>query len=472
MRLTRRQFVGVAGASTLAAAGVYELVDRLSPPPRRAAIVPPHLPEQHILQNLRIVMSDGVEVFVPPLHSEVVTATLRVEHTSAALADARSELDHQLGKLDDRFPGTPSGLGVAVGWGLPYFRRYVAAQARRGLPVDVRASSASARLVHVLEDAFRFPSDPEGLLLEDNDVAVLLRSDKLAHIEEAAGLLFGGRNSIFDVTSIRRGFVGGGFDGAPSLPKLMATAAHIPGAHLVPDSAELFLGFTSTQKQQPGHERIANLETLGYTDVGPNGYFAHGTHMHLSHLFEDLEAWYERFTPQQRIDSAFRPGLELAPGTLTVDQGPGKAESANDVARDFRNERRIGHSGSIQPASRLQHDVVGPDRTLYQRGTPIPHRADFNTLDHPFAWTANPGRDRFDKAPSAGLHFVVFNPSSDDFNRGRLAMDGRLPGGRVLNFDRSHPGPGLNDVIRSTHRQNFLVPPRIHRSFPLSELDA
>jgi hypothetical protein len=28
----------------------------------------------------------------------------------------------------------------------------------------------------------------------------------------------------------------------------------------------------------------------------------------------------------------------------------------------------------------------------------------------------------------------------------------------------------MNSVLRTTHRQNFLVPPRKHRSFPLAEL--
>ena len=36
----------------------------------------------------------------------------------------------------------------------------------------------------------------------------------------------------------------------------------------------------------------------------------------------------------------------------------------------------------------------------------------------------------------AGLHFVVFNPTSDDFHRNRLAMDGVLPGGRRLPLAR------------------------------------
>jgi hypothetical protein len=29
---------------------------------------------------------------------------------------------------------------------------------------------------------------------------------------------------------------------------------------------------------------------------------------------------------------------------------------------------------------------------------------------------------------------------------------------------------GLNGVLHNTHRQNYLVPPRRHRSFPLAEL--
>ena len=74
--------------------------------------------------------------------------------------------------------------------------------------------------------------------------------------------------------------------------------------------------------------------------------------------------------------------------------------------------------------------------------------------------------------PAAGVHFVVFNPSSDDFRRVRLAMDGILPDGSRLELEPRSIGQGLNSVLRTTHRQNFLVPPRAHRSFPLSELRA
>jgi hypothetical protein len=143
---------------------------------------------------------------------------------------------------------------------------------------------------------------------------------------------------------------------------------------------------------------------------------------------------------------------------------------ADEVTLDFRRLGRIGHSSSLQTTSRLQEDVRGSDGALYRKGTAVPHRADFNTLDNPFFWSAEPERDGMADGPAAGVHFVVFNPTSDDFNRTRLAMDGVLPYVTKLPFQPRARGQGLNSVLRTTHRQNFLVPPRRHRSFPLVEL--
>ena len=160
--------------------------------------------------------------------------------------------------------------------------------------------------------------------------------------------------------------------------------------------------------------KIANLETLGHSDGGPDGYFTAGTTMHLSHLSIDLEAWYGR-------DSVLTRG------------------------------RSIGaHSGALQSESRLREPHIGADGTVYPPGIPLAMRADFDTLDNPFAWR----RDGAAGPPAAGLHFVSFMATSGDFHRLRAAMETarpRLP-------------------IRATHRQNFLVPPREHRSFPLAEI--
>src|SRR5581483_5795799 len=139
-------------------------------------------------------------------------------------------------------PSTPAGLVVTTAYGLPYFRRYVPGQAAAHLPVDRRATADGTKRVRVLTDARTFPSDPANVVLDQNEVAVLLRSDLREHIEAASTLLFGD-DALFRVTSIRRGFAGGGFGGGPGLPKLMATAAGVSGADLIPDGAELFLGF-------------------------------------------------------------------------------------------------------------------------------------------------------------------------------------------------------------------------------------
>jgi hypothetical protein len=192
--------------------------------------------------------------------------------------------------------------------------------------------------------------------------------------------------------------------------------------------------------------------------------------MHVSHLFEDLASWYLTFDFQERVDTVFKPGLHVKPGTVTVSQGASEAASAAAVRRDFRRQGRIGHSSSIQPTSRLDRDFVAEDGTVYRRGTAIPQRVDFNTLDNPFAWSAQPERDKMQDVPAAGIHFVVFNPTSDDFHRNRLAMDGVLPDGTRLPFGKRSRQQGFNAVLQTTHRQNFLVPPRRHRSFPLAEL--
>src|SRR5207253_2721059 len=148
-----------------------------------------------------------------------VTATLAVDDLRAAQHD----LERTLGELDAAYSPDPSGLGVTVAWGLPYFEHRVPAQSKSHLPLDRRAEKS------VLVPERRFPSDPRDTILERNDVAVLLRSDNLDHIAAARKALFE-ELRFLHVTSMRRGFAGGGFSGKQSLPKRMAMAAGIPGA--------------------------------------------------------------------------------------------------------------------------------------------------------------------------------------------------------------------------------------------------
>jgi hypothetical protein len=51
-------------------------------------------------------------------------------------------------------------------------------------------------------------------------------------------------------------------------------------------------------------------------------------------------------------------------------------------------------------------------------------------------------------------------------------MDGVLPDGTDLRaqYGLTDAQIGINSAMRATHRQNYVVPPRAHRSVPLAEL--
>ena len=358
---------------------------------------------------------------------------------------------------------------MTVAWGLPYFRNHLP-RLRDGrrfpdyLPVDLQASRRLGRRVPVLVDAVRFASDPETTVLESNDVVVHLRSDVRSHVTTAREQLLARLKGVLEPTSIRSGFVGAG------LPKRLATAAGIPGAEAIPDDAQLFLGFTSTQRNNLGPTRIANLESLpGVTDQWPDGYFRHGTVMHLSHVFEDLEDWYSGDFVF-RVWAMFRPGINPPESTRVLPQ------DASVLMTPTAGERRLRGSRHGRP-QRLAAAAVAPRvgdgrqlRHRYQAGTALVHRTDFNTLDNPFGWTANKRRDGWRAKPAAGLHFVSFTATASIFERVRRAMDGEYPNGKGPGLPPKDVELGLNSILRTTHRQNFLVPPRAHRSFPLAEL--
>jgi hypothetical protein len=491
MGLSRRQFLGVAAGAALASSGLYRAVDRIATPVRRPVVLDSvllsgpttkKLPiEQHLFTNLASVIDNGVAVTVPPLHHMVVTAGLQVGATAAALQNAQQVLEAALAELEASglLTFTPGGLGLAVGWGLPYFDQLPPALTAAQLPVDLVASRARGETTFAVLPAVQYPSDPPSTLLESNDVVFVFASDSLAHITTASEAIFKGPpGELFGVTSIRKGFVDGHHVGTAteSLTKQMAMGAGIPGAAAIPASAELFLGFTSTQTAALGPSVIANLETLpGLTNQWPAGYFVGGTTMHLSHIFEDLVRWYGG-PFGRRAGAAYSPaaGATAPPGTQTLPAGLSNVESVPQLRSDLARNGFVGHSTSMQPASRLASPVTSNYGTVYPPGTAIPQRADFNTLDNPFFFSSDPAGDHMSANPAAGVHFIAFMPTSGGFNAVRQAMDGNYPlppgGGPPVSLGPQAVHGPFNAVLQATHRQNFLVPPRAHRSFPLAEL--
>src|SRR5260221_6551871 len=136
--LSRRRFLqgtALTLGAALASAGIYELIDSIAYPPARAAFAATEpLQEQYILQNEQVSEVNGagaessagtIGVRVPALHDHVITATVKVPANANALQEAQQHLESVLLGLEQQFPPTPTGLGIALAWGLPYFHHYI-----------------------------------------------------------------------------------------------------------------------------------------------------------------------------------------------------------------------------------------------------------------------------------------------------------------------------------------------------------
>ena len=229
---------------------------------------------------------------MPPLHHQLVTleAARPARPRSARRRRAGARARDRVARGDATRP-TPAGLGDHRRLGapvLPPLRREAGGALPAGRPARVEgrrvARCACCRTRSASRATRRRRSSSERRRV------LLLRSDHLATIADGANALVD-RLDFWRPTSIRQGLRGRRLRRrARACRSGWRLAAGVAGAELIPASSELFLGFTSTQKANLGPARIANLETLGYSDGGLNGYFRQGTCMHVSHIFEDLEA--------------------------------------------------------------------------------------------------------------------------------------------------------------------------------------
>ena len=476
--LSRRGFLkraGVVGLGSLAARGVYDVLDEVAGPPRaEAATVIRRFQEQYLIDQVEVIVNNGVTAAIPPLHNDVFTATLKsgVNWTAAALKSAKTRVEKALAKVEAPYPSTAAGLTIVVGWGLPYFRTFTPGLMNSYLPAIPNTNPKQ----YAVLDAIQFPSDPANLVLESNHVMFKFRSDSSSIVGGAERALFDDQNSgayigdLFDLTSKRIGFLGRGF-GTRSVGKTLALAAGVPDADKIPEAAQLMLGFTSTQTQALGPDNIPSFETLhGVTDQFPNGYFAAGCAMHLSHLYLDIQTWYGSMDYAGRVKRMFSPRTQVPAdqSTVTIPNGPAQVSTMAQVKQDAAGGL-LGHNALLQQAARLGSTVYDNYGRRRAQGTSVPLREDFNTLDDPFFWA--PGGVGPTNKP--GMHFVAFLPGHHLFHRARLAMDGVMPDGtnfRQAPYSIPDENNGINARMRASHRQNYVIPPRRNRCFPLVEL--
>ena len=148
--------------------------------------------------------------------------------------------------------------------------------------------------------------------------------------------------------------------------------------------------------------------------------------------------------------------------TLTVPQGPDDVQTPADVTADYHDDaphRPLRVDPDRRRGSR--HAFTGPDGTHYPAGH---GRSAARGLQHARQPVLLDRATRETDAFAASLRPAFISSSSTrratTSKRNRLAMDGVLPDGTKLPFEPSSRGQGFNAVLQTTHRQNFLVPPR------------
>ena len=424
---------------------------------------------------------DGVQVRFGPVFTNFTTVRLSRTPTR----DDQRRLADALDTIEAAYQFSPSGLFTHVAYGVPYFRRLPSRLVSATIPRLVSDTSRS-----VLEEAVAAPTDvsPQNpgiskrrwqvpVRIERNDMLFTFRSDRPGSIEDVQAWLLQGSDrlagarvasplgGLFRVTSARVMFQQVG------LPAKVAAQNGLPYASRINPQSPMWMGFADQQTNAaapPALVTFQGTDQARLSTARAGDYFDNGTIQHLSHVILDLEAFYAREgeagsdedeTYLERVQYMFRSnpppalgnadqfavggGPAFLPNTF---QGADDALAAARGAGTLDDAGRIGHEAALQRSSRL------PD------GTPLHIRIDGTGYDR---------MDVRDRSRQPKLQFSGFFPSADFFatmRRHGAAVD------LQQQFNVDPDDNGLERFSTATRRQNFLVPPRRHRAFPLVEM--
>jgi hypothetical protein len=487
--LSRR--TALKSAAALATAmGTLELVGRAARLPERTAsaaeaadVAAAALPDiQFDIGNFIAPAQNlgGIQMQLPPVNTVFLTARLlRTPNRTDQAAMARA-----MDTLEASYPFAAGGLITFVSYGLPYFRRLPAALVNAAIP---RLRSNTSRFA--LEEAVPSPTDVSAqnpgisklnfnvpVRIETNDVLFTLRGDNQTFVQDAVSWL-GGSNrlvgravaspalgGLLQFTSSRAMFAQLG------LPRFVAGQVGLPFAQFIHPQTPMWMGFADQQTNAAGPAPIttfAGNPSARLTTAVAGDYFDNGSIQHLSHVILDMRQWFDldaSNTPgddavfTERVQYMFHsPAINAGnadqvansggPAFLpNENRGPNYARQTAQGIGTEDNEHRIGHLSSLQRSSRAAD------------GTPIHIRMDgpgFDNLDVPGG----------SKQPK--LQFTAFVPTADFFatmRRNQASLD------LAQQFQVEEAENSLERFLTTTRRQNFLIPPRRHRAFPLVEL--
>jgi uncharacterized membrane protein YgcG len=287
----------------------------------------------------------------------------------------------------------------------------------------------------------------------------------------------------------------------------MAENAGFEFAERINPDSPMAMGFADQQTNAAGPAQIVTFvgnSSAKLTNAVPGDYFDLGSIAHFSHDISDLYQFYSTHnqdprhpdgeTFQERCMYMFRANQLGTPNGIpaaghadqytngggpayinNVFQGTGSAAAeAQDSAgkftpanatqnATFTGEGRVGHIDGLQRSSRAAD------------GTPIHIRNDgpgLDGMDVP-AFRTFPGANGVDMPAGSNqfkLQFLAFVPTADFF--ATMRANSACQDLQKRFFPNNGDDNGLERFITATRRQNFLVPPRRHRSFPLVELAA
>jgi hypothetical protein len=504
--ISRRTLLRAALAGG-ALAGLGAL-DTLSPVRRLAFAAPATLPD--IQYAIGSYLAPAVVIAEPgapaagtlfgfgPTYTLFLTAVL----TRTPSQSDRTVLGSALDTIEANYPFSADGVFTHISYGIPYFQR---------LPGGMTGSLVASKMPRlsddpsrmVLEEAVPGPTDisPANptvskprfnvpVSIEANDVLFTLRSDHKDKLYEIQNWLAGSNvlagkkvgspvfKGLFRFTSTRLMFGGRG------MPRAIADANGLPYASYIHPDSPMWMGFADQVANAFGPPEICSFQgnpSAKLTNAVSTDYFGNSSIQVLNHNILDLTEWYltngtER-TPMnpdvtylERVQYMYRPHDPPAFGRddqFTDGGGP------TFLPNDYRgpDDARLGcEFGSYQPGGSVTnpgvntlHKLLGHISTLQRTsraadGTPLHIRVDgpgFDSMDVP------------DGSNQPKLHFSALVPSADLFRRMRVSqasLDLAKQYGVEINDQ------GLESRITATRRQNFLMPRRAHRAFPLLEL--
>ncbi len=457
-----------------------------------------------------VVTYNQVPIHFGPVYTVFLSARLNRTPTKSD----QTVLAGALNAIESHYAFSPSGVFTIISYGLPYFRR---------LPGGLTGSLVSGNMPRLLSNTSRFaleeavpsPTDVSSanpnihkttfnvpVVIESNDVLFSFRSDNLSNVTNVISWLQGSNslngsavtspafNGLFTYTSMRTMFV------QMSLPHFTAQENHLPYTSSINPDSPMWMGFTDQQVAGSGPATITTFQgnsSAVLTNATSSSYFADGSIQHFSHVIEDLAQFYaspdEPYTERAQYMFRSDPIPDLGNGDQ-FSNGGGVAHLQND-ASVFLHYKSLGTTEAIataaspntandpQPASnptpadrgtkkpRMGHLSALQQNSRAADGTPLHIRMD------------GPGFDSMDVPGGSNqpkLEFSVFVPSAEFF---RVMREGTA----ALNFQAFEAGlggsptgtvdaddNGLERFLTATRRQNFLVPPRLHRAFPLLEL--